>query len=108
MSRGELVLALAGLMLAAYATGWATAWLYHRFTRVSRAEIDELDRMAEALHAAEEARDRALTYQEHREAELTDRLSRTEAELEAAMAGLREARAEAEDLRRYIAENSTG
>lgn len=107
MTRPELTAVLLVLMLAAFAMGWATAWLYHRLTRVSRAEIDELDRMAEALHGAEESRDRALARLDRRETELTNRLTQTEAELAAAMEGLREARAEAERLRRYIAENST-
>jgi prefoldin subunit 5 len=58
--------------------------------------------MAQALHEAEETRDQAITYLQQREAEITNQLSQTEAELRAAMDGLREARHEAEELRGYI------
>ncbi len=39
---------------------------------------------------------------QQREAELTNQLSQTEAELAAAMEGLRDARREAEELRSYV------
>ena len=58
--------------------------------------------MAQELHDAEEARDEAITYFQNREAELTNQLQQTEAELRAAMEGLREARAETEELRVWI------
>ena len=55
--------------------------------------------MAQALHEAEETRDQAITYLQQREAEMTNQLAQTEAELRAAMDGLRAARADAEDMR---------
>ena len=58
--------------------------------------------MAQALHEAEETRDQAIAYIEAREAELQNQLNQTEAELRAAMDGLRDARHEAEELRNYI------
>jgi prophage endopeptidase len=58
--------------------------------------------MAQELHEAEETRDQAITYLQQREAKLTNQLSQTEAELNAAMEGLRDARHEAEELRAYI------
>ena len=58
--------------------------------------------MAHDLHEAEETRDQALVYLERREAELTNKLNQTEAELRAAMDGLRDARTESEELRSYI------
>ncbi len=45
---------------------------------------------------------------EQREAELTNRVSQTEAELRAAMEGLRDARAEAGELRAYIERMNAG
>jgi archaellum component FlaC len=69
---------------------------------VTRADMGELEQMAQALHEAEENRDQAITYIEAREAELMNQLSQTEAELRAAMDGLRDARHEAEELRAYI------
>ena len=44
----------------------------------------------------------AITYLQQREAELTNQLVQTEAELAAAMEGLRDARREAEELRTYV------
>ena len=64
--------------------------------------------MAQALHEAEETRDQAITYLQQREAEMTNQLSQTEAELRAAMDGLREARREAEELRGYIEKHNVG
>ena len=58
--------------------------------------------MAQSLHDAEETRDQAITYLQQREAEMTNQHAQTEAELRAAMDGLREARREAEELRSYI------
>ena len=106
MTRTELAIAAAAMLILAWLMGWASARLYQRLTRVSRAEIDELDRMAETLHRAEEMRDQAIADLQRRESELTARLHETEAELTAAMDDLREARAEADDLRRHLSETS--
>lgn len=99
MDRTELVALTALLLFAAFALGWGGSWLVARLTRASRAEIGELERMAQALHAAEEERDEALAHVQGREAALLSRISQTEAELAAAMDGLRAARAETEALR---------
>ena len=99
MNRSEFILATAVILFVAFALGWFASWLVNRFTRVTKAEIGELDKMAQSLHEAEETRDQAITYLQQREAEITNQLSQTEAELRAAMEGLREARAEAEELR---------
>ena len=108
MNRTEFVVATAIILLVAFSLGWFASWLLHRLTRVTEADIGEFDRMARALHEAEELRDQAMTYIEDREAELVNRLTQTEAELRAAMEGLRDARAEAEDLRAYIEKASAG
>lgn len=102
MNRGELILAAALVLFVAFMFGWFAYWLLHRLTRVSAADIGQIERMAQDLHDAEEARDQAITYLQTREAELTNQLHQTEAELRAAMEGLREARAEAEELRLWI------
>jgi len=102
MNRTEFIIATAIILFVAFMLGWFTNWLIHRFTRVTKAEIGELDRMAQALHDAEETRDQAITYLQQREAEMTAQLSQTEAELRAAMDGLRDARQEAEELRSWI------
>lgn len=102
MTRADFVIATAAILFVAFCLGWFAHWLVHRFTRVSRSDMGELEKMAQELHEAEETRDQAITYMQQREAELTNQLTQAEAELQAAMDGLREARAEAEELRGYI------
>jgi len=102
MNRTEFIVVTALVLFAAFALGWFAYWLLHRFTRVTDADMGELDRMAQQLHEAEEVRDQAIIYLQHREAELMAQLAQTEAELRAAMDGLRNARADAEDLRHAL------
>jgi septal ring factor EnvC (AmiA/AmiB activator) len=99
MNRTEFIMTTAAILFVAFVLGWFANWLVHRFTRVSQNDVGELDRMSQELHEAEETRDQAITYMQQREAELTNQITQTEAELRAAMEGLREARHEAEDLR---------
>ncbi len=99
MNRTEFVIAASLGLLLAFAVGWFAYWLVYRFTRVTRAEMGELEAMASALHEAEEVRDQAIAYLQEREAELASQLLQSEAELRAAMEGLRDARRENEELR---------
>lgn len=99
MNRTEFIIAITIILIIAFALGWFTNWLVHRLTRVSDADVNELESLAASLHEAEELRDQAITYIEQRESELTTQLSQTEAELRAAMEGLREARSENDHLR---------
>lgn len=108
MNRTEFIIATAVILFVAFSLGWFASWLINRFTRVSKADIGELERMAQALHEAEETRDQAITYLQQREAEITNQLSQTEAELRAAMDGLRDARREAEEMRIYIERQNAG
>ena len=94
MNGTEFIAATAAILFMAFLAGW--------FTRITRSDMDDLDKMAQELHQAEESRDQAVTYMQQREAELTNKLAQTEAELEAAMDGLREVRKESEELRAYI------
>ena len=102
MSRSEFIIVTAIILFVAFILGWFTSWLVHRLSRVTQSEMGELDKMAQSLHEAEETRDQAIAYLQQREAELSNQLSQTEAELTAAMDGLRDARREAEELRAYI------
>ena len=99
MNRPEFIIAITIILIIAFALGWFANWLVHRRTRVSDADVNELESLAASLHEAEELRDQAITYIEQRESELTTQLSQTEAELRAAMEGLREARSENDHLR---------
>lgn len=102
MNRSEFIIATAIILLLAFAMGWFTYWLLHRFTRVAGGDMAEMDRLAQSLHEAEELRDQAIVYLESREAELMNQIAQTDAELRAAMEGLRDARHETEEMRSYI------
>ncbi|OYU18903.1 MAG: hypothetical protein CFE34_08075 [Rhodobacteraceae bacterium PARR1] len=102
MNRTEFIIVTAIILLAAFALGWFAHWLLHRFTRIAGGDMAEMDNLAQSLHEAEEARDQALYYLEQREAELMNQIAQTEAELRAAMEGLRDARHEAQEMRDYI------
>ena len=102
MNRSAFIILTAIVLILAFGLGWVSHWLAHRFTRVAGGNMDELDRMVRDLHEAEELRDQALIWGETREAELTGQLASAEAELRATMDGLRDARAESEEMRLYV------
>ncbi len=102
MNRTEFIIATAIILFVAFGLGWFACWLLHRLSRVTQAEMGELEKMARDLHDAEETRDAAISFLETREGELTNKLNQSQAELRAAMDGLRDARHEADELRSYI------
>jgi prophage endopeptidase len=102
MNRTEFITVTAIILFGAFLLGWIASWLVHRMARSGQADMNELDRLAQQLHDTEDERDRAVTLLESREAELNTRLVGSEAELRAAMDGLRESRIEVEELRDYI------
>jgi len=102
MNRTEFVIAIAVILFLAFLLGWTASWLVTRLGRVTQDGMTELDEMAQALHEAEEQREQAIAYLHHREEELQGKLTQSEAEARAAMDGLREARQEAAQLRRYV------
>lgn len=106
MDRNEFIFAMSILLFGAFCLGFITQWVVTRLSRVSRAEIGELDKMAEALHDAEETRDTAVAERQATEARLRTRQAQTEAELQAAMDGLRDARRDADELRKFISDNN--
>ncbi|WP_099824366.1 hypothetical protein [Oceaniglobus indicus] len=102
MNRTEFIIVTACILFVAFMLGWFASWLVHRLSRVSQSDISELDNLAQQLHEAEQTRDEAIAYVQQREAEMNNQMAQTEAELRAAMEGLRDARHEAEELRDYI------
>ena len=102
MNRNEFVIATAIVLMLAFTLGWFAHLVVQRLRRVSAADMGELEKLAQALHEAEETRDQAIIYLEQREGELQNQISQTEAELRAAMEGLRDARHDAEEMRAYI------
>ncbi len=101
MNRTEFIIATAIILFVAFILGWFAHWLVHRFMRIAKSDMSELDKMAQQLNDAEEQRDQAVAYFQQREAEITNQQAQTEAELRAAMDGLRDARQETEELRQY-------
>ena len=81
MNRLEFIIATAIILFVAFGLGWFTYWLLHRFSRIGGADMGEVDRLAQSLHEAEETRDQAIIYLEQREAELSNQIAQTEAEL---------------------------
>lgn len=102
MTSPEFIMATAAMLFVAFCIGWFANWLVHRFSRVAADDVAQLDKMSQELHEAEETRDQAITYLQQREAELINQLTQTEAELRAAMDGLRDARLETEEMRSQI------
>lgn len=102
MSSAQFIYATAIMLFVSFCIGWFANWLVHRFSRVAADDVAQLDRMSQELHEAEETRDQAITYLQQREAELTNQLAQTEAELRAAMDGLRDARHEVEEMRAHM------
>lgn len=102
MNRNEFIVATAIILFAAFILGWFASWLIHRLSRVTRADMGELENMAQQLHEAEEARDKAVTELEEREADLVAKLGTAESELRATQDQLAESQTEIEELRQYI------
>ena len=92
MNRTEFVIAIAIILFIAFGLGWFAYWLIHRFTRVSKSDMGELERMARSGDHLSPTKRSGID-----QSVGPDR-SRTSA----AMEGLREARHEAEELRGYI------
>lgn len=108
MDRTEFIAITAIILFVTFVLGWFAHWLVHRFSRVNQSEMSELDKMAQALHEAEEQRDETVAYLKQRESDMSNQIAQTESELRAAMDGLREARQEAEELRAYIEKENQG
>jgi len=102
MNRTEFIIATAVVLFIAFCVGWLTHWVIHRFVRVGQGDMNELDKLAQQLHETEEQRDGYEAHYHELEAQITNQLSQTQAELEAAMDGLRAARQENEELQAYI------
>ena len=102
MGRTEFIIAMTIVLFIAFGLGWFASWLVHRLTRVTQAAISDLDQMAHDLHAAQESLEEATIYFQYRERELASQLAESEAELRAAMDGLKDARSESDELKSYI------
>lgn len=99
MNRTDLVVIIAIAFFVTFLLGWILRWAYGALNSVNSGSVNDIDDLATRLHLAEEERDEAVKRMEQREWELSNQLSQAEAEREAAMSGLGDARREAEELR---------
>lgn len=104
MDRNELVVIIALVLFSAFLAGWILRWAYGSMRRVNTTNMGEVDDLANRLHEAELQKDQSSRDLNDLEWELNNKLSQSEAELQAAMEGLGEARREAEDLRAQLEE----
>ena len=95
MNREEFIISAAILLFFAFLLGWLSRWLLQRLNMVSEKDLNELNKISAALHEAEQNNEQSR----NRQLELNKNISQLEAELAAAMDGLRSARLEMEDLR---------
>ena len=95
MNREEFIISAAIVLFLAFLLGWLSRWLLQRLNMVSEKDLKDLNNISASLLEAEEAIEKA----KGRESELNKKISQLEAELKAAMDGLRAARLEAEELK---------
>ena len=100
MNREEFIISAAIVLFLAFLLGWLSRWLLQRLNMVSEKDLKDLNKISAALLEAEGAIEKAKS----RELELNKKISQLEAELEAAMDGLRAARLETEDLKSSVME----
>jgi hypothetical protein len=102
MNREEFIISAAIVLFLTFLLGWFTRWLLQRLNMVSEKDLNELNKISAALLEAEKDNEKAR----NRELELDKKISQLEAELEAAMDGLRAARLETEEMRSSIEKKS--
>ena len=95
MNREEFIISAAIVLFLTFLLGWLSRWLLQRLNMVSEKDLKDLNKISAALLEAEEAIEKAKS----RESELNKKISQLEAELKAAMDGLRAARLETEELK---------
>jgi hypothetical protein len=108
-TREELTLAIASAVLAIFISGWLCHWLWSRMASAAAPRSDRANELVAELLIVEEQRDRAHAEKRELEAALRGEAANTEnllqsllrereAELKAAMDGLRQARQEISEL----------
>ena len=100
MNREEFIVSAAIVLFLTFLLGWLSRWLIQRLNMVSERDLRDLNKISTALLEAEEDNEKA----KNREKDLNKKISQLEAELEAAMDGLRAARLETEELKSSLME----
>ena len=100
MNREEFIISATVVLFLAFLLGWLSSWFLQRLNMVSEKDLKDLNKISAALLEAEKGNEKAR----NRELELNKKISQLEAELEAAMDGLRAARLETEELESSLVE----
>ena len=103
MNREEFIISAAIVLFLTFLLGWLSRWLLQRLNMVSEKDLKDLNKVSAALLEAEEDNEKAKI----RELELNKKISQLEAELAAAMDGLRAARLETEELKSSLIEKKS-
>ena len=103
MNREEFIISAAIVLFLTFLLGWLSRWLLQRLNMASEKDLNDLNKISAALLEAEEDNEKA----KNRELDLNKKISQLEAELEAAMDGLRAARLETEELKSSLIEKKS-
>ena len=103
MNREEFIISAAIVLFLTFLLGWLSRWLLQRLNMVSEKDLNDLNKISAALLEAEEGNEKAR----NRELELDKKISQLEAELGAAMDGLRAARLETDELKTSLKEKKS-
>ena len=103
MNREEFIISAAIVLFLTFLLGWLSRWLIQRLNMVSEKDLKDLNKISAALLEAEEDNEKA----KNRELELNKKISQLEAELAAAMDGLRAVRLETEELKSSLIEKKS-
>ena len=103
MNREEFIISAAIVLFLTFLLGWLSRWFLQRLNMVSEKDLKDLNKISAALLEAEEDNEKA----KNRELELNKKISQLEAELEAAMDGVRAARLETEELKSSLIEKKS-
>ncbi|MEO1551984.1 MAG: hypothetical protein AAFR93_16405 [Pseudomonadota bacterium] len=102
MDNAQLTWMITGALVAALLTGWVLHWIYTLLTRPQAPQTPDDAALMAAVEDAQQARTQAEARLSEVEGELTRKLSQTEAELAAAMDGLRNARMQTDALEQEL------
>lgn len=97
MTRSDLILTMALALLAAFCLGWIARWLYGAMSRAATNNVATLHSMNTQIEQTEAAHSDLAAQLAETDQRLTSRLREKEAELDATMDGLRQARQNALD-----------
>ena len=100
MNREEFIVSAAIVLFLTFLLGWLSRWLIQRVNMVSEKDLKDLNKISTALLEVEQDNKKA----KNREIDLNKKILQLEAELEAAMDGLRAARLETEELKSSLIE----